>query len=160
MLEVLKVGLNLPDEEIYLVEGLLDLSELDQLAGLPRPDLKADPWLPATPTRLVNRDPDSLFGQIKRSDVLVHHPYDSFLGSYEAFVRGAAADRDVVALKTTVYRTSDESPTIPALISAVNAGKQTVCLVELKARFDEHRNIEWSRRWSRRASTSSTASRT
>jgi polyphosphate kinase len=145
MLEVLKVGLNLPDEEIYLVEGLLDLSELDQLAGLPRPDLKADPWLPATPTRLVDRDPDSLFGQIRRSDVLVHHPYDSFLGSYEAFVRGAAADRDVVALKTTVYRTSDESPTIPALISAVNAGKQTVCLVELKARFDEHRNIEWSR---------------
>jgi polyphosphate kinase len=145
MLEVLKVGLNLPDEEIYLVEGLLDLSELDQLANLPRPDLKADPWLPATPTRLLNRDADGLFGQVKRGDILVHHPYDSFVGSYEAFVRGAAADRDVVALKTTVYRTSDESPTIPALISAADAGKQTVCLVELKARFDEHRNIEWSR---------------
>jgi polyphosphate kinase len=146
MLEVLKVGLNLPDEEIYLVEGLLDLSELDQLANLPRPDLKTDPWLPATPARFLNaREPDALFGQIKRGDMLVHHPYDSFLGSYETFVRGAAADRDVVALKTTVYRTSDESPTVPALISAVNEGKQTVCIVELKARFDEHRNIEWSR---------------
>ncbi len=145
MLEVLKVGLNLPDEEIYLVEGLLDLSELDQLAGLPRPDLKDDPWLPATPTRLNGRDQDGLFGQIRRGDVLVHHPYDSFLSSYEAFVRGAAADRDVVALKTTVYRTSDESPTVPALIAAADEGKQTVCLVELKARFDEHRNIEWSR---------------
>ena len=115
------------------------------MPALPRPDLKDEPWLPATPTRLNGRDPDDLFGQIRRGDVLVHHPYDSFLGSYEAFVRGAAADRDVVALKTTVYRTSDESPTIPALIAAADEGKQTVCLVELKARFDEHRNIEWSR---------------
>ena len=146
MLEVLKVGLNLPDEEIYLVEGLLDLAELDAAGGLAaaRPEGGAVAAGDAVAPR-TRRDPDTLFAQIRRGDVLVHHPYDSFLGSYEAFVRGAAADRDVVGLKTTVYRTSDESPTIPALIAAADEGKQTVCLVELKARFDEHRNIEWSR---------------
>jgi len=85
-----------------------------------------------------------MFSEIAKSDVLVHHPYDSFATSFEAFVRAAAADPDVIALKATVYRTSDETPLVPALIEASENGKQSVCLVELKARFDERRNIEWS----------------
>jgi polyphosphate kinase len=146
MLTVLKQGLNLPDEEVYLVEGLMDLADLGELEALPRPDLKLEPWLAPAPGRLAGaHDAAAIFDQMKRSELLVHHPYDSFAGSFEAFVRGAASDPDVAGLKTTVYRTSDESPLIPALITAAEEGKQTVCLVELKARFDEHRNIEWSR---------------
>jgi polyphosphate kinase len=146
MLEVLKVGLNLADEEIYLIEGLLALADLGELAALPRPDLKDEPWVPSMPTRLADApDADALFAQIARNDLMVHHPYDSFAGSFQAFVSLAASDPDVVGLKTTVYRTSDESPLVPALITAAEEGKQTVCLVELKARGDEHRNIQWSR---------------
>jgi polyphosphate kinase len=146
MLEAIKVGLDLPDEEIYLVEGLLDLADLEEFIGMPRPDLKPDPWVPATPARLAGApDAETFFEHIRRGDLLVHHPYDSFTSSFEAFVSSAASDADVVGVKTTVYRTSDESPLIPALIAAAEEGKQTVCLVELKARFDEHRNIEWSR---------------
>ncbi len=114
--------------------------------ALDRPDLKDDPWLPVTQPRLAELDaPAEFFDEIRRSDLLVHHPYESFATSFEAFVRGAAADPNVAGLKTTVYRTSDETPLVPALIEASEDGKQSVCLVELKARFDEHRNIEWSR---------------
>ena len=80
---------------------------------------------------------------------LVHHPYDSFSTSFEAFVQTAAKDQDVISLKTTVYRTSDETPLVPALMEAAESGKQSVCLVELKARFDERRNIEWSQKLER-----------
>jgi polyphosphate kinase len=142
----LLTGLGADPQQLYSVAGLLDLDDIMQLARLERPDLKDDPWLPVTQPRVAALEsPSEFFDEIRRSDVLVHHPYESFTTSFEAFVRGAAADPDVVGLKTTVYRTSDETPLVPALIEAAEDGKQSVCLVELKARFDEHRNIEWSR---------------
>jgi polyphosphate kinase len=146
MLARLKLGLGVNDDQIYPVEGMLDLADLSQIADLDRPDLKNDPWRPVTPSRLAALDGASdIFGEIARGDLLVHLPYESFGTSVEAFVRAAADDPSVIAIKTTVYRTSDESAIVPSLIAAAESGKQTVCLVELKARFDEHRNIEWSR---------------
>ena len=139
-------GLGADSQQFSPVTGLLDLADTMQLARLDRPDLKDDPWLPITQPRLAELDaPGEFFDEIRRSDLLVHHPYESFATSFEAFVRDAAADPSVAGLKTTVYRTSDETPLVPALIEAAEEGKQSVCLVELKARFDEHRNIEWSR---------------
>src|SRR5918996_673248 len=143
MLDRLKAGLRVTDSEVYRVQGPLDLSEVDELADLDRAELKHEPWLPLTPPRLL-RD-DGIFDEISRSDLLVHHPYESFAASFGRFLDEGATDRDVIALKTTVYRTSEESPLVPALTTAAERGKQSVCLVELKARFDEHRNIAWSR---------------
>jgi polyphosphate kinase len=143
LLERLKRGLRVDDDQVYLVPGLLDLADAMQLAALDRPELKDDPWVPVTSTRFGS-GPAVTFAEIAKSDILVHHPYDSFASSFEAFVGGAASDPDVIALKATVYRTSDETPLVPALIEASENGKQSVCLVELKARFDERRNIEWS----------------
>jgi polyphosphate kinase len=146
ILEQLKTGLGIGDDEVFQVPGLLDLAELIQLVRLDRPELKDEPWVGITAPRFATHRADGdLFGEIRRSDVLVHHPYESFTTSFEAFVRLAAKDPDVIGMKTTVYRTSDESPLVPALIESAEDGKQSVCLVELKARFDERRNIEWSR---------------
>ena len=143
MLERLKRGLAVADEQIYVVDGLLDLADAMEIARLDRPELKDDPWVPVTHRRFMS-GPSVMFSEIAKSDILVHHPYDSFATSFEAFVRTAAGDPDVIALKATVYRTSDETPLVPALAEAAENGKQSVCLVELKARFDERRNIEWS----------------
>jgi polyphosphate kinase len=146
MLARLVSGLGASSEHVYRIQGLLDLADLSQIADLDRPDLKDDAWVPRTPVAFVGaRLPEDIFNSVKRQDILVHHPYDSFATTFEAFVRGAATDDAVTAMKTTVYRTSGDSPLVPALIDSAEAGKQSVCLVELKARFDEHRNIEWSR---------------
>jgi polyphosphate kinase len=146
MLERLRTGLGIGREQVYPIPGALDLSELNEIAALPRPDLKDDAWLPVTAPRLTRSSgPDGLFAEIGRADLVVHQPYESFRTSFERFVRAAAADPDVIAMKTAVYRTSGDSPLVPALIECAEDGKQSVCLVELKARFDEHRNIEWSR---------------
>src|SRR5262245_46154039 len=146
MQERLLDGLGADAEQLYPISGLLDLADLVQLARLERPDLKDDPWLPVTQPRIGEAASSTeFFEEIRRGDILVQHPYESFTTSFDAFVRGAAKDANVVGLKTTVYRTSDETPLLPALIDAAEEGKQTVCLVELKARFDERRNIEWSR---------------
>jgi polyphosphate kinase len=139
-------GLDAEQDQLYPIAGLLDQADLVELARLERPDLKDDPWLAVTQPRIAELGTSAaFFEEIRRGDILVHHPYESFTTSFEAFVRGAGKDRNVLGLKTTVYRTSDETPLVPALIDAAEEGKQTVCLVELKARFDEHRNIEWSR---------------
>ena len=146
MIDQLKDGLGVTADQVYAVDGMLDLADLSRIADLERPELRYEPWLPVTRSRLApaagRRD---LFAEVRRSDLLVQLPYDSFATSVESFVRAAAKDRDVVGVKTTVYRTSDDSALLPALIDAAEDGKQTVCLVELKARFDERRNIEWSR---------------
>jgi len=146
MLGRLVEGLGLTAAQVYPVDGMLDLADAMQIAALERPEARDEPWVPVTLPRLAalgeNRD---IFGEIRKADLLVHLPYDSFTASVEAFARDAAGDRDVIGVKSTVYRTSDDSPVVPALIEAAEAGKQSVCLVELKARFDERRNIEWSR---------------
>jgi polyphosphate kinase len=146
MVQRLQDGLGVTEGQVYAIDGMLDLADLARIAELDRPELRFDPWMPVTRARLApaagRRD---LFAEVRRADLLVHLPYDSFATSVEQFVSAAAKDRDVVGIKTTVYRTSDDSAMLPALIDAAEEGKQTVCLVELKARFDERRNIEWSR---------------
>jgi polyphosphate kinase len=144
MLSRLQHGLGIGERETFTVQGLLDLVDVGQFADLPRPELKYEPWVGITHPRFAAPN-GTIFDELRRGDVLVHHPYTSFATSFEAFVRAASHDPSVVGLKATVYRTSDDSPLVPALIEASEEGKQSVCLVELKARFDEHRNIEWSR---------------
>jgi polyphosphate kinase len=146
MVQRLRDGLDVSEGQTYFIDGPLDLADLKQIADIDRPELRYEPWMPVTRPRLAGSNGRSdLFSEIRRGDLLVHMPYDSFATSVELFVRAAAKDRDVVGVKTTVYRTSDDSAMLPALIDAAEQGKQTVCLVELKARFDERRNIEWSR---------------
>ena len=146
MLEQLQQGLRVADELVYPLEGMLDLADLGELYKLDRPDLKNDPWLPqARPPWNSIESAAEQFSAIRTGDLLVHHPYDSFASSFESYVDRAAADPQVIAIKSTVYRTSDDTPLVPALIDASERGKQTVCLVEIKARGDERRNIEWSR---------------
>jgi polyphosphate kinase len=130
---------------LYPIQGTLDLGDLSQLYELDRPDLKYEPWVPHTQRRLSAPKDNDLFDEIAAADIMVQHPYDSFATSVESFVRAAAKDPAVVTLKTTVYRTSHDSALAPALIEAAEHGKQSVCVVELKARFDERRNIEWAR---------------
>jgi polyphosphate kinase len=146
MMQRLQEGLDVEERQIYDIEGLLDLADLMQLTALDRPDLKYEQWVPITQPRLTRaKDSARLFDEIRRADILVHQPYESFRTSFEAFAAAAARDPDVIAMKTAVYRTSDESTLIANLIDCAEQGKQAVCLVELKARFDERRNIEWSR---------------
>ena len=144
MLSKLVERLGISSDQVYGIRGLLDLADVTQLYSLDRPDLKYESWLPFTQRRLAVGS-DELFAEIARRDIVVHHPYDSFATSVEAFLQAAANDPHVVALKTTVYRTSDDSAIAPALMKASENGKQVVCVVELKARFDERRNIEWAR---------------
>ncbi len=146
MRDRLVTGLAVQPSQVYEVEGLLDQADLWQLVGLDRPDLAYAPWTPVVPPRWARaKTPRGVFEEIRRGDLIVHQPYDSFRASFESFAEAAANDPDVIAIKTTVYRTSDESKLVSALIEASEDGKQSVCLLELKARFDERRNIEWSR---------------
>ncbi|MGH3082943.1 MAG: polyphosphate kinase 1 [Gaiellaceae bacterium] len=143
--EWLESGLRVDGEQVYLTDGLLDRGALMQLAALDRPELKEEPWPGVTSSRFreVQTDAD-VFREIAERDILVHHPYESFATSFGRFL-AAARDPDVIGLKATVYRTDDESLLVPALIEAAEKGKQSVCVVELRARFDERQNIEWSR---------------
>jgi len=145
--ELLIRELELGPDDVYTVAGALDLSGLFALVDLDRPDLKAEPWLPQTQPILTGTDstPVDIFAILRERDVLVHHPYDSFQTSVEAFVAAAADDPAVLAIKQTLYRTSGDSPIVKSLISAAESGKQVAALVELKARFDELRNIAWAK---------------
>jgi polyphosphate kinase len=140
--------LRVTDDEVYAVDGLLDMGALWQLVRLPgHGELRQEPLVGITDPRLLRHEderPDVL-GAMREGDVLVHHPYVSFATSVERFVEQAVADPNVLAIKQTVYRTSDDSPLVPALIDATERGKQAVALVELKARFDEGMNIHWAK---------------
>jgi polyphosphate kinase len=140
--------LGMAEEELYPVDGLLDMGSLWQIVRLPgMAELREPPMSGITHPRLLRHEserPDVL-GAMRDGDLLVHHPYDSFATSVERFVEQAVADPNVLAIKQTVYRTSDDSPLVPALIDATESGKQAVALVELKARFDERMNIHWAK---------------
>ena len=144
--DLLQRELDLADDDVYESLAPLDLGGMWSVYGLDRPDLKDDPFLPVTPARLVNDDePADMFAALRRSDVLVHHPYDSFRTTVGELVRQAAVDDQVLAIKMTLYRTSGDSPIVKSLIRAAEGNKQVAVLVELKARFDESANIEWAR---------------
>ncbi|MFP5310575.1 MAG: polyphosphate kinase 1 [Actinomycetes bacterium] len=140
--------LDIHPDDVHVSAGPLDLAGLSSLLQLDRPDLLFEPFTPTTQPRLTAQAGEELdlFGVVRNSDVLVHHPYDSFATSVTAFIEEAARDPDVLAIKITLYRTSGPgSPIVRALMEAAREGKQVVALVELKARFDEERNIEWAR---------------
>jgi polyphosphate kinase len=142
--------LTVTEEQVYDVEGLLDMSDLWQIAGIDgHTDLRQLPWTPLTHPAFTpgpgGEDKPDVLAAMRAGDVLVHYPYHSFATSVERFVQQAVDDPEVLAIKMTVYRTSDDSALVPSLIEAAEKGKQAVCMVELKARFDERPNIRWSR---------------
>jgi polyphosphate kinase len=146
--DALTQGLRVEERQVYTVEGLLDYEDLWQIVKLPGyGELRDTPWTPVTQPRLQGDEGEGvdMFEVIRQGDILVHHPYDSWSTSVERFVAQAVGDPDVLAIKMTVYRTSDDTPLVPALIRATERGKQAVCMVELKARGDERANIGWAR---------------
>ncbi|HWC33874.1 MAG TPA: RNA degradosome polyphosphate kinase [Mycobacteriales bacterium] len=148
VLDLLVRELDISEQQLYRIDGPLDLSSLWALADLDAPALKFEVVPPITHSRLRNGDPKAavdVFSAMRRGDVLLHHPYDSFATSVQAFVEQAAADPAVLAIKQTLYRTSGDSPLVDALIDAAEAGKQVLVVVEIKARFDEQANIKWAR---------------
>ena len=144
--DLLMRELDIGPDGVYAVDGPLDLEGLWAFHRLDRPDLKDPPWTPVVPPRLAGiEDGTDVFAVLREKDVLVHHPYDSFADTVQAFIRRAAVDPQVLAIKQTLYRTSGDSPIVKALIRAAERGKQVAVLVELKARFDEEANIAWAR---------------
>ncbi|KQQ94137.1 polyphosphate kinase [Leifsonia sp. Leaf325] len=141
--------LDVTDNEVYRLPAPLDLGGLFDIARIDRPDLHYPTHVPTTSARLQPLEPNSrpdIFSAIARGDVLLHHPYESFATSVQAFIEQAAADPHVLAIKQTLYRTSGDSPIVEALIDAAESGKQVLALVEIKARFDEQANISWARK--------------
>lgn len=156
--------LGLDEGDVYLREGPLEYADLFQIASLPRPDLRETPWRPVVPRALRDLAPvedgrprvepapgdaegpsGSIFERIRDGDILLHHPYESFEHSVERFIAEAADDPDVLAIKQTIYRTTPDSPFVRSLVRAAENGKNVACLVELRARFDEQRNVTFAR---------------
>ncbi len=147
LLDLLIRELNLPPDAVMLVQGPVDLSGLNEIAGLAMPELQWPHWSGITEPELMNEDgPSDFFKTLRNGDMLVHHPYSSFSRSVGELIHQASQDPAVLAVKLTLYRTSGDSPIIDALIAAAESGKQVAALVELKARFDEARNISWAKR--------------
>ncbi|WP_326600607.1 RNA degradosome polyphosphate kinase [Streptomyces sp. NBC_01803] len=149
VLDLLIRELKIRREEVFCLPGPLDLTGLKSIAALDRPELKYPKFVAGTHRDLAEVESASapdIFAALRTRDVLLHHPYDSFSTSVQAFLEQAAADPDVLAIKQTLYRTSGDSPIVDALIDAAESGKQVLVLVEIKARFDEHANIKWARK--------------
>ena len=148
--ELLVRELGVTEQEVYELPEPLDLRGLGDIADLDRPELKFPKFVARTHRDLTDgaetAKPSDVFAAIRNRDVLLHHPYDSFSTSVQAFLEQAAADPKVLAIKQTLYRTSGDSPIVDALIDAAEAGKQVLALVEIKARFDEQANITWARK--------------
>ncbi|MBK4348249.1 RNA degradosome polyphosphate kinase [Lacisediminihabitans changchengi] len=141
--------LDITESEVYRLPAPLDLGGLFELTKIDRPELKYRKHVPTTAVQLLPAEPNAtpdIFRSIARQDILLHHPYESFATSVQAFLEQAAADPNVLAIKQTLYRTSGDSPIVEALIAAAEAGKQVLALVEIKARFDESANIVWARK--------------
>lgn len=148
-LDLLIKELDITDQEVYRLPSPLDLRGLFSLSKVDRPDLRYPPHVPTTPVAFQPTGSDNradIFAAIRKNDVLVHHPYESFATSVQAFLEQAARDPQVLAIKQTLYRTSGDSPVVQALIDAAESGKQVLALVEVKARFDEANNIVWARK--------------
>ena len=148
-LGLLMSELSITEQEVYRLPAPLDLGGLFQLTRIDRPSLKYTKHLPTTAVQLLPAEPNAapdIFASIARQDVLLHHPYESFSTSVQAFLEQAAADPNVLAIKQTLYRTSGDSPIVEALIAAAESGKAVLALVEIKARFDETANISWARK--------------
>lgn len=150
--QLLADQLRVSADEVYRLPAPLDATVLFELDGIDRPDLKYRPFIPTTNRQIAEVESSraqDIFAAIRERDILLHHPYDSFSTSVQAFLAQAAADPKVLAIKQTLYRTSSNSPIIDALIDAAHAGKQVLALVEIKARFDEDANIAWARKLER-----------
>jgi polyphosphate kinase len=144
MVAELRSRFALAPEDIYEMPGLLDYTTLSEIAGLEIAELHDPPWTPLPPTGLESAESD-IFAAIRHADILLHQPYDSFYAGVERFIREAADDPLTVSIKMTVYRVGDDTPFVQSLIRAAEAGKQVACVIELNARFDEARNVHWSR---------------
>ena len=150
--QLLTDQLRVSADEVYRLPAPLDATVLFELGGIDRPDLKYRSFVPTTNRQIAEVESSraqDIFAAIRERDILLHHPYDSFSTSVQAFLAQAAADPKVLAIKQTLYRTSSNSPIIDALIDAAHAGKQVLALVEIKARFDEDANIAWARKLER-----------
>ena len=150
--QLLADQLRVSADEVYRLPAPLDATVLFELGGIDRPDLKYRPFIPTTNRQIAEVESSraqDIFAAIRERDILLHHPYDSFSTSVQAFLAQAAADPKVLAIKQTLYRTSSNSPIIDALIDAAHAGKQVLALVEIRARFDEDANIAWARKLER-----------